>query len=167
MERDYIYRDKVLREYITNRDWDTNPEFQLVRQVVNGQITHELLKLHPYLYDYEWEMVEGRTDLGKGDLLLTNGRDSFLIVEIKFLDSDSGSTARTRRTKKRTKVIDQTFDFMVDFQKLHNDKKVFGLAITNEGVQEVTIKGYLENLKKKANEASSKDFNVPLYFKLD
>ncbi len=59
------YRDKVIRTYLINRNWDEDmhhedlPEFKLIRKVVITQkdlmIYGGLLRRYPYIYNYEYQ----------------------------------------------------------------------------------------------------------------
>ncbi len=95
---------------------------------------------YPYIFDYEWEVheyIEGRKKtIGKGDLIFTDGKDNYLIVEIKYLDLYGlGKTARTRRNFKRKKNLDQTKKYMELFQSVQrNAKTILGLSITNDKI---------------------------------
>lgn len=130
------YRDSIIRPYILGRNWDSNEEFLLVQKVVKGERIGNYLKDYPFIYDYEWEVLPGLTNYGKGDLVFTDGKGNFLIVECKFIDlNDSGSTARTKRRKKRRHVEEQTPKYMMEFKSKHpNVKKVIGLGVTNEKI---------------------------------
>lgn len=92
-------RDLVLRAYFRGRDWDQGIEAKLTREVVLA--SHELLPGHPFLVDCEWEEVPGRTQDGRGDLLFTDGRGRFAVVEVKSIHGSGNNTNR------RTKVEEQ------------------------------------------------------------
>lgn len=98
------------------------------------------LQNYPYIFDYEWEIyeyIEGRKNtIGKGDLIFTDGEDNYLIVELKYLELyQSGKTARTRRTNKRKKNLEQTEKYMKLFQSVQKGaKKILGLSITNDKI---------------------------------
>lgn len=114
---DHNLRDRVIRDYINGRIWDTNREFALVRKLVGEG--HPKLADFPLIHDYEWEVECGRTDLGRGDLVYTDGKGNFAVVEVKFIDiSRSGSTARVKRTKSRTQVRNQAFVYADAFLKM-------------------------------------------------
>ena len=99
-------RDRVMRAYFLGKDWDRNEEFQLKRRLVCE--SHRLLPAFPFLVDDEWEVVSGMTNLGRGDLLFTDGACRFAVVEVKFIDvGRTGHTARVKRTRSRGLVIEQ------------------------------------------------------------
>lgn len=128
-----VERDRVLRAYIGGRQWDTNPEFGLVRRlIVEGD---PLLEGFPLVWDYEWEVYAGRSDGGCGDLVFTDGDGSFAVVEVKFIDSGvSGSTARVNRTKGRKKVREQALRYADALRRspIGQGALVVALVLTNE-----------------------------------
>lgn len=103
---DWSHRDRVLRAYFAGKDWDENPEAKLKRQLVLDG--HPVLARFPYLIDDEWEVCPGATNLGRGDLVFTDGQGAFAVVEVKYIDRErTGRTARAKRNDSRGKVIDQ------------------------------------------------------------
>ncbi len=117
------HRHNTLKNYLENRNWDKNPqgnliEFDLVKDVVKN--LHErkpVLKNFIYIYDYEWEVIPGRTDKKKGDLIFTDGKNNFLIVECKLKDS--------------TSVRKQVLIYINEFKKIKSKlNKICGLAVT-------------------------------------
>lgn len=127
-----VHRDRVIRDYLIGRVWDENPEFRLLRALVlEGQ---PLLADVPYVFDYEWEVESGHSNLGRGDLVLTNGAGTFAVVEVKFIDDREGSTARTKRTKSRSKVQSQARQYARALaESLGGHAVVRAYAYTNEG----------------------------------
>lgn len=116
------YRDNIIRSYILGRTWDTNKEFQLIQKIVRGkrEDVNQYLQEYPYIWDYEWEVTPNYSNLGKGDLIFFNGKSSFLIIECKYIDHEQfGSTAKTRRTKKRSQIKDQAKKYMDYFKELY------------------------------------------------
>lgn len=121
LKKDLINRDKTIRNYINNRNCDNNPEFLIVQDVIRnlGEKTPQFRK-YKYAYDYEWEVVQGRTDKGKGDLVFTDGLGKFLIVECKKKDPQ--------------KLRKQVIDYMKIFKEIHPDiKSIAGLAAKSDG----------------------------------
>ncbi len=120
---DIKHRHNTLKNYLENRNWDKNPrgnliEFDLIRDVAkNLHKRKTLLKNFIYIYDYEWEVIPGRTDKNKGDLVFTDGKNNFLIVECKLRDSNY--------------VRKQVFDRIEDLRKIKPDlNKICGLAVS-------------------------------------
>ena len=98
--------DRVLRTYFLGKDWDRNPEFQLKRELVLRGAAD--LAPFPLLMDDEWEVEPGNTHFGRGDLVFTDGRGAFAVVEVKHIDlGRSGPTVRAKRTESRSKVVAQ------------------------------------------------------------
>ncbi|MEJ2251710.1 MAG: hypothetical protein P8Y70_18055 [Candidatus Lokiarchaeota archaeon] len=67
----------------------------------------ELLNKYKFVYDYEWEVIPGRTNEGIGDLVFTDGKSNFLIVECKNQDVDE-----LRR---------QVLYYIKKFREIHSD----------------------------------------------
>lgn len=107
---DYGHRDRVMRAWFQGRTWDENPEFKLKRQLV--QATPPELAPFPLLIDDEWEVVPGATNGGRGDLLFTDGRGGFAVVEVKWMpELFGGRTARRARNRKRGAVREQAWTY--------------------------------------------------------
>ena len=141
-------RDRILRSFITAKTWDKNPEFRIKRAFVARQGTdaaspfeRDFHTRFPYLYDDEWEVVPGRMNEGRGDLLFASadsGLPDFAVLEIKFIDfARCGSTARAARTNARGKVVDQARDYAMKASLRHPGATVTAFALTNESVSEV------------------------------
>ena len=120
---DIKHRHNTLKNYLDNRNWDKNPhgkliEFDLMRDVAKTlEERMPDLKKFVYLYDYEWEAIPGRTDKNKGDLVFTDGKNNFLIVECKLKDSNY--------------VRQQVLSRIKDFKQNHSDlNKIYGLAMS-------------------------------------
>ena len=123
--KDIKHRHNTLKIYLENRNWDKSPtgsliEFDLIRDV--AKILHErkpILKNFIYIYDYEWEVIPGRTDKNKGDLIFTDGKNNFLIVECKLRDSNY--------------VRIQVQNRIEDFKKIKPYLiKIYGLAVSRK-----------------------------------
>ncbi|MEO1744208.1 MAG: hypothetical protein AAFR99_20675 [Cyanobacteria bacterium J06629_9] len=104
-------RDQVIRAYIEGRDWDSIGEYALKRQLVLE--SRRLLPDYPYVIDDEWDVEPGHTQHGRGDLIFTDGRGCFAVVEVKYIDlggvnrTGSSRTKRTRNNRKRKKLREQ------------------------------------------------------------
>jgi hypothetical protein len=125
------HRDRVLRAYFEGRDWSGGAEFTLIRElVISG---HALLEGFPFLVDYEWEVEQGRSQEGRGDLLFANGEGNFAVVEAKWIDLDSsGKTSRRRRTGHRGKVFDQAYFYAEQAWLAFDAQTVEAMTLTNE-----------------------------------
>jgi hypothetical protein len=133
MEHDRVlHRDKVLHCYFAGRDWDENDEYTLKRKLVLNR--DRLLPQYPYVIEDEWDVIDSRTDLGRGDLVFTDGSGCFAVVEVKWIDLDSGSrtgtTKRTSNRKKRRKVEKQAIEYANNYRaKLSADKLIIVKSI--------------------------------------
>ncbi len=144
-EEEIKYRNKIIRSYLIGRTWDNNPEFQLIRSVVSKEFPDKILcknlEQYPYIIDYEWEVISGLSDTGKGDLIFTDDKNNFLIIECKYLEFNplygNKKTAGTRRTKKKKKIKEQIKKYMRSFKQIYkwNFEKtsIRGITITNKG----------------------------------
>ncbi len=118
IDKEIKHRDKTIRSYILSKNWDKNPEFLIVKEVVQ-----DLAKKKPefskfkFVFDYEWEVEPGLSNKGKGDLIFTDGKNNFLIVECK--------------NKNAQEVRQQTLKYMKLFKGIQNDVKLIkGIAVT-------------------------------------
>ena len=93
------------------------------------------LEILPYkdVYAQEWDVVPGQTQCGKGDLVFKQpGLDKFLVVETKYLTTNSGHTARASRNRGRQKVIEQAYRYGKLFKQQHQRATVDVAICTNE-----------------------------------
>lgn len=140
---EHTHRDRVLRAFFAGKDWDENPEAQLKRQIVLEG--HPDLARFPFLVDDEWEVHPGATNLGRGDLVFTDGQGAFAVVEVKFIDlGRTGPTVRAKRTESRGKVIEQARSYAALLKSRHPDlvNEVVPYTFTNErGLERVMSYG--------------------------
>ena len=155
-------RDGIIYSYLRDRSWDDDPEFLLMREasiiqhkdekkyMINPKSKHlilldkqekpsgyvgDVLKKFPYTYEHEWFVYKNYAYMGKGDIIMTDGKNSFLVVEFKYIDPRSaGKTQRVKRTKKRKEVKEQAKFYVEAFRKSHPNAKVSGMAYTNEEI---------------------------------
>eukprot|EP01028_Stygiella_incarcerata_P006535 TRINITY_DN2668_c1_g3_i1.p1 TRINITY_DN2668_c1_g3~~TRINITY_DN2668_c1_g3_i1.p1 ORF type:complete len:672 (+),score=181.94 TRINITY_DN2668_c1_g3_i1:362-2377(+) len=86
----------------------------------------------PYVFAYEWPVAPGRTQWGKGDVILCDG-EKFLILEIKYINLDShGATASTARTKRRKKVREQAARYCAQFCLDHPGVPAVAASLMND-----------------------------------
>ncbi len=111
---DVQHRHDTISNYIKNRMWDMHPEgkkieFELVREVVeNLSKRRPELEEYKYIYNYEWEVIPGETDKGKGDLVFTDGVNKFLIIECKTKDSNDVRNQVVTRIEQFKEINAQT-----------------------------------------------------------
>ena len=144
-KQEILHRDQVLHDYFKGRNWDNNGEYGLKRQLVINR--SELLPNYPYVIEEEWEAIDNRTDLGRGDLVFTDGNGCFAIVEVKWIDLDGegkiGTTRRTSNRKKRRKVEEQSREYARIYRKKLDDdanivlKSIDAFYFTNESLQPI------------------------------
>jgi hypothetical protein len=120
-------RDKVLRDFFVGKTWDQNPEFELMRDFVLN--SSKLLPNYPFLFEHEWEVVSGESSHGKGDLVFTDGKNAFAVVEMKHVDL---LQRKERRREKRRKVEEQA--------KTYTEK--FPLYLQQIGLSFLKIEGF-------------------------
>lgn len=155
-------RDSVIYNYLRDRSWDSDPEFLLMREASIIQHKDErkfkikkdskhlvlldindkpigyvgkLLTKYPFTFEHEWFVYKNYANMGKGDIIMTDGKNNFLIVEFKYIDPRSaGKTQRVKRTKKRKEVKEQAKFYVDAFKKLNPNANVIGMAYTNEEI---------------------------------
>ena len=124
------YRDRVLRAYFRDRNWDKNDEYLLKQQLVEHSTI--LLPEYPYLVEDEWEVETSQSDKGKGDLVFANKHSRFAVIEIKYIDLKStGHTSSTRRTAKRQTVRKQAINYAAIYARRYL-QNVEAFTFTNE-----------------------------------
>jgi hypothetical protein len=72
-------RDRVLRAYVEDMDWDLVGETSLRRHLV--QHSPQLVPAHPLLVGVEWGARSGHA----GDLLFFDGERALLVIELKVI----------------------------------------------------------------------------------
>lgn len=124
------YRNRVLRSYFRDRNWDKNDEYLIKQQFVQSSII--LLPEYPYLIEDEWEVETGQSNKGKGDLVFASEYFCFAVVEIKYIDLKStGHTYSTRRTAKRQAVKNQAVNYAATYARRYL-QNVEAFTFTNE-----------------------------------
>ena len=93
-------KDGIIRPYLEFIAASGDEKASVAWAFVNST---DVLKKWPYICQYEWELIPGRSNEGKGDLVLSNGT-MFLLVETQYLTSLSGATKCTKRTHKRGEI---------------------------------------------------------------
>lgn len=153
---DIIKRNKKLREEIltlnpheVGSNGDTRFKQILIKPInelaeyaknIRNSYT-ELLAECPYVCEHEWDVKKGWSQYGKGDLVFTDGNGNYMVMEVKWLNSFSGPTQRTKRRKKRKKVKKQALKYGKAYFRKHPEvKSIIAVAATNEGFIMYTIK---------------------------
>lgn len=132
-------RDQVLRAFFEGKSWDDNEEFKLKRHLVLNSAS--MLPGFPLVVDDEWEFVPGQTNHGRGDLVFTDGKGAFAVVEVKFIDlGRTGKTARKKRTDSRGKVVEQALRYAnIAVERYAASQPVRAFTYTNEGESLVDV----------------------------
>ena len=97
----------------------------------------------PHLYEYNW-LVEGKSHVGAGDLVFTDGQGIFIVVEVKHLNQNlAGKNNRVNKKKKLRQVQEQAKKYHEKFcNDDHEDAIVLAAAYTNlEGLRWVLTEG--------------------------
>ena len=91
-------------------------------------------EIYPYIFAYEYPLDTTRSDAGKVDLVLTNGEEklNFLLIEVKFMGTTPGPTARKRRNKKRNEIYQQARSYAFYMQTKYQKATVLPAAFTDE-----------------------------------
>jgi len=125
--------DKIHRRIIRNiSNRPCSDENLLTAFFVRYQKKIPPINKYPYIFRYEYEVNPGYSNHGKGDLIFTDGKNNFCIVEIKFLTEKSGRNYCVKRTQKRKKVRWQERYYKSCFQKKNPTDKVESCHLTND-----------------------------------
>lgn len=134
-ERHLIVRNRhrILFDYVSKKTWGLDQEALLLRAFITD-LKNPIRVHYKYVYDLDWKADFPNGLFGRGDLVLTDGKGNFLVVEAKYIDPLEGKTMRTRRTKKRKEVLNQTQTYLEAFRKQNRlqPEAVKGLVLTNE-----------------------------------
>ena len=85
------------------------------------------------VYAQEWQVKPGHPNYGKGDLVFKRpGFEDYLVVETKYLTTNTGRTAQTSRNKGRNKAREQALRYGAAFKRLHPEADVEIATYTNE-----------------------------------
>ncbi|CAG8509357.1 11949_t:CDS:2 [Ambispora gerdemannii] len=92
---------------------------------------HRICPGFKYLIDFEWEVKSKR---GKGDLIFGSDYGVYLIIETKFLNTESGKTAQVSRHDARLKVKEQAERYKeIATERFYAEAvKIIGATFTNE-----------------------------------
>ncbi len=105
-------------------------EHVLQKQVIRYQRKHP-----PFtqLYAQEWEVIPGYSQFGKGDLVFKRPAfEEYLVIETKYIRTDSGKTAQRSRTRSRKKVVKQALPYGAIFKQVHPGAEVEIATFTND-----------------------------------
>jgi hypothetical protein len=107
---------------------DCRGERRLKLDILRGN--HPELAAFPFLCANEWEPRPGLSQWGCGDLVCTDGRGSYAVIELKWVNTGGN---RENRRKKRRKVVWQAKKYARMWAVLHPDaRRVIGFSYTEE-----------------------------------
>jgi hypothetical protein len=107
-----------------------NSEHFLQQQLIKDAEKHL-----PYtqVYAQDWEVWPGLPHCGKGNFIFKRpGFEDYLVVETKYLTTNTGRVATNSRKKGRNKVYEQALRYGAAFKRLHPDADVEIATYTNE-----------------------------------
>lgn len=91
--------------------------------------------------DAEWQYVDGRDDLGRGDLVFASARNvesrgshtpcEVLIIEVKFERPLLGNTSRVENRRRRARGAEQLQRSMQAWSQLHPNDDIWGAYYSN------------------------------------
>ena len=133
---------------VTRRSIQTHYGQQMASKAVSETCLHNLIMQFPpnpftQLVAHEW-----KSSSGQGDIVLKNPtKNSYLVVEAKFLNKRTGRSARTRRNRGRSYVKEQAKRYGFDWKQMYPYASVTYATLTNEnGLVPLGVVGELENL---------------------
>ncbi|GAQ92522.1 hypothetical protein KFL_010390030 [Klebsormidium nitens] len=113
-------------------------EQELTRRLVQALIDSgsklwaDGLSCCPYIFDMNWEVCKGRSDLGVVDLVLTNGFGIFMVIEVKHATELPGRNQRVNRHAQLVRVREQALRYTREaFLQRHPDSLVIACTYTN------------------------------------
>ena len=155
--------DKKYRVFILSDEFlssmKSNGDTRLVQSIIKLQTRllkssekaksrkEEILVKYRYIIGHEWEVVVGMSQYGVGDLLFTDGKDNYLVMEVKNLSPYSGKNQSVKRRKSRRKVEQQTEYYMSKYRRKNSEAKSImeSLWLVMNGLS-THIKVKLENI---------------------
>ncbi len=135
----YIEQDRLVRKAIETDSLVTKELF-LRKKLLDHHMHIPKLKDFPYLVDVEYFCFEKDEDegsyvmgVGQGDLLLTNGKNEYVAVEIKssYVCFDGSDRVFYSKT---SKLMDQVQVYMAYQRKHRPSAKVYGCGVTEQKI---------------------------------
>lgn len=129
---DYINLDRIWRDIInTIPIIDNMNEFLIIKFLVQNQEKIPIINRYPYIYGWEFPIDPKYSNLEKVDLILTDGKKSFLVIKAKYIDYTPENTTK-QRNKLRKETINLAVKFADKFKRIHPGYSVEPLSITND-----------------------------------
>ena len=137
-------RDRVWRNIITTIPIvDNMNEFLILKFLIIHQSEIDPIKDYPFIFGWEFPFDPILSNLGKVDLILTDGQSKYLIVEVKHITETAGKNACAKRNKSRSKVRAQAKEYGKRFQNQHPDFEVRAKVFTNEIISHPDFEAFL------------------------
>ena len=137
--------DKFWRKHLKRRiRTPCNEETLLLAFCLEHQQEIPEIVGYPLVIKYEYELVPGRSDCGKGDLVLSDGKENYLIVEAKYLTLKTGRNPRNANREKRNYAEKQKERNLRDFRWKHPEVTAQGYILTNKKLSEELQKVFEE-----------------------
>ncbi|MHA1124885.1 MAG: hypothetical protein ACTSO7_06555 [Candidatus Heimdallarchaeota archaeon] len=141
------YDKQVRKEIYLRVQRPVDEETVLMSFIVSHQKHIPTLCDFPYLLEFEYEIIPGKSNLGRGDLLFSDGENNFLIVETKYLKKKTtGKTKNknTTRRKQRRKAEKQVIEYSHDLKNKYPQAKTNSLIIYDETLEPPIHKLFLK-----------------------
>lgn len=97
---------KILR---STRECLSEPDFE--EFLIQNWARVPVFRSYRFFVGRQYDIVEGQTNHGNGDLILTDGSGHYLVVEIKFIPYRDDRNGVTMNRKKRRKVEEQALKY--------------------------------------------------------
>ncbi|CAB4398871.1 unnamed protein product [Rhizophagus irregularis] len=116
------------------REWDQNKNIYHPEEKMKNYLINNIDKIFPgfnYLVDFEWCVNEDYLHYGIGDLIFGSDYGVYIVIETKWLNTNTGKTAQVSRNIARNKVKYQS----ITYKKYAQEKfalKVIGASFTND-----------------------------------
>lgn len=116
------------------REWDQNRNTYHPEERMKNDIINNIGKIFPgfnYLIDFEWCVNEDNLHYGVGDLIFGSDYGVYIVIETKWLNTNTGKTAQVSRNISRNKVKYQA----ITYKQYAQEKlalKVIGASATND-----------------------------------
>lgn len=126
-----VEQDEKIRARLLIRGTPEQPqnEAELTRFLVANSLT--VLPDYPLVVRQEWAVVPGLPQYGVGDLVFARSEGELAVVEVKFLNTANGHTARESRRRGRQKVERQAHLYGEALKKQNPEANVAVFTFTN------------------------------------
>jgi len=119
-------------------------EKEIEQYILINQIDLKIFQDYPYIIEYQYMLEPPHSQMGKGDLIFTDGNNRFLVVEVKFLRQsspiNSGRTTRVRNRNSRRHLESQVIKYGKHFLTLFPNSEVRVIGSTNQNLFHVSEK---------------------------